>query len=63
MELKPFLHVKGSDHTGECDIENTIFFNRVGGYSTTKLVERSNRRAQLEKEGFPFATEKDLKSI
>jgi D-beta-D-heptose 7-phosphate kinase/D-beta-D-heptose 1-phosphate adenosyltransferase len=59
-ELNPFLHVKGSDHTGECDIENTIFFNRVGGYSTTKLVER---RSQLEKEGFPFATNEDLKSI
>lgn len=61
--LNPFLHVKGSDHTGECDIENTIFFTRVGGYSTTKLIDRANRREQLEKEGFPFATEEDLKSI
>lgn len=63
-ELKPFLHVKGSDHTGERDIENTIFFNRVGDYSTTKLLKsRSERRDQLEKEGFLFSTEADLKSI
>jgi D-beta-D-heptose 7-phosphate kinase/D-beta-D-heptose 1-phosphate adenosyltransferase len=37
-ELNPFLHIKGSDHEGEKDIENTIFFKRVGGYSTSKLV-------------------------
>lgn len=38
-EIKPFLHVKGSDHEGEKDIQNTLFFNRIEGYSTTNLIK------------------------
>lgn len=38
-EIKPFLHVKGSDHEGEKDIENTVFFKRIEGYSTTKITK------------------------
>lgn len=37
--INPWLHVKGSDHEGEKDIENTIFFKRVGGYSTTNIIQ------------------------
>lgn len=39
QEIKPFLHVKGSDHEGEKDIENTLFFKRIEGYSTTSLTK------------------------
>ena len=38
-EIQPFLHVKGSDHEGEKDIQNTMFFKRIEGYSTTNLIK------------------------
>lgn len=44
--INPFLHVKGSDHEGEKDIPNTIFFKRLEDFSTTKtknLLDFSNK--------------------
>jgi len=37
--LCPDVHVKGNDHTNETDgVPLTLFFERIGGYSTTKLI-------------------------
>lgn len=37
--LQPDIHVKGGDHKNHTEgVETTLFFERVGGYSTTNLI-------------------------
>jgi rfaE bifunctional protein nucleotidyltransferase chain/domain len=38
--LKPDVHVKGNDHCNETEgVPVTLFFDRVGDYSTTKIID------------------------
>ncbi len=38
-EIEPHIHVKGGDHKNETEgVPKTLFFDRVGDYSTTKLI-------------------------
>jgi D-beta-D-heptose 7-phosphate kinase/D-beta-D-heptose 1-phosphate adenosyltransferase len=39
-EIKPDIHVKGSDHTGKTEgVNRTLFFPRIKNISTTELIE------------------------
>jgi D-beta-D-heptose 7-phosphate kinase/D-beta-D-heptose 1-phosphate adenosyltransferase len=42
-EIKPDIHVKGSDHTRKTEgVETTFFFPRIKNISTTELIEKIN---------------------
>ncbi len=42
-EIKPDIHVKGSDHTRKTEgVETTLFFPRIKNISTTELIEKIN---------------------
>jgi D-beta-D-heptose 7-phosphate kinase/D-beta-D-heptose 1-phosphate adenosyltransferase len=38
-QLKPDIHVMGSDHRGSKFIDNTVYFERLEGYSSTAIIE------------------------